>query len=155
MSQSYSMAVFDALMIRALIINDRQRFPDEMRAFDTAFQSRRFRMLITRGILDEYQMESNKFPPFRQELQPTIDRLDRSGRVIYFDEYRLSRSSNPTSVQIAGLPREHRDFIHDAIAAQTSYLITTRQSWLDLSEQTRSRYGLQIVTPGRFAGLEG
>jgi hypothetical protein len=102
------MAVFDALMIRVLIINDRQKFPDEMRAFDTAFQGRRIRMLITRGILDEYQIESNKFPPFRQELQPTIGRLNRLGRVIYFDEYDLSRSSNPSNIQLIGLPQEHR-----------------------------------------------
>lgn len=132
------MAVFDALMIRALIINDRQQFPDEMRAFDTAFQGRRFRMLITRGILDEYLVESNKFPPFRQELQPNIDRLDRLGRVIYFDEYDLSHSSNPPGIQLIGLPQEHRNFIYDAIAAQASYLITTRRAWLDLSEQDQT-----------------
>jgi hypothetical protein len=154
-SQPYTMAVFDALMIRALIINDRQKFPDEMRAFDTAFQGRRIRMLITRGILDEYQIEPNKFPPFRQELQPTIDRLNRLGRVIYFDEYDLSRSSNPSNIQLIGLPQEHRSSIYDAVAAQASYFITTRQSWLDLSEQTGSRYGLQIVTSGTFAELEG
>ena len=151
MSQSSRIAVVDALMMRALAINDRQAFPEELRAFDTAFQARRFRMLITDGILDEYQTESNKFPPFQQELRVTINGLNRLGRVIYFDDYRLNR----TTININGLPQEHTCFVYDAIAARASHLITNRQPWLDLSPQTEASYGLQIVSPPRFVDLEG
>ena len=148
MASSYRLVVFDALMLRALILNDSKRFPDVLAAFRLAFQKRRFRILLTDGILSEYAAESNKFPPFA--VQPTLDRLSRQGRVGHVEENQLNRPD----IRLPRLTREHRAFIMDAIAAGASYLITDRRQWLGLSAQTNS-YGLQIVTPRRFVELEG
>jgi hypothetical protein len=131
-----------------LILNDNERFPDELAAFRTAFQGRRFGVLLTDGILAEYQIEANKFPPF--SLQPSLDTLFGQGRAVRVDEFQLNRSD----IQLTGLPQEHREFILDAIAAGASYVITNRQEWLNLSEQT-NRHGLQIVNPRSFVELEG
>ena len=104
---------------------------------------------MTQGIVSQYLIESIKPPQFRP--QPTLDGLARNARAIYLDEYRLNRFN----VQLAGLPQEHAAIILDAIAARANYCITNCQAWLDLSEETESRYALQIVSPGRFVELEG
>jgi predicted nucleic acid-binding protein len=104
--------------------------------------------LLTDGILSEHLNEAVKPPQF-QPL-PALNQLSNNGRAIYFAENRLDR----TSIELQEFPPEHRAFVADAMAARASYLITNRQPWLDLSPQT-SRYGLQIVTPGRFMELEG
>lgn len=150
MQRAYRLVVFDAHMLRCLAINDNDRFPDELAAFRIAFQGRLFRILVTDGILLQYQTEANRFPPLIQ-LLPTLNSLRRDGRAIYFDEYLL----NCSRVQLTGLPQEHSEFILDAIAARASYCITNRREWLELSEQTESRYGLLIVSPSRFVELEG
>lgn len=141
--------VFNALVLRGLIINDRQQFPDEIQAFTIAFRGRRFRVLLTDGILNEYQANSPSFLPF--ELQPALDNLLRGRRAIYAEESQLQRFP----IELTGLPQEHRPFILDAIAGNANYLITNRRRWLNLTEQAESRHGLSIVTPGRFIELEG
>jgi len=146
---SHNLVVFDALMLRCLLINDNNRFPDELAAFRTAFQNRRFRVLMTNGILEQYLIESNKPPQF-QPL-PILNKLATDGRAIRLDEHRMNRSN----IQLAGLPQEHREFIHDALAARASHLITNRQAWLDLSPETERICGLQIVSPVRFLEMEG
>jgi hypothetical protein len=145
---SYRLVVFDALLLRAYISNDNNRFPDEMAAFRLAFQRRRFRILLTDGILSEYEAESNKFPPFA--VQPTLNGLSRQGRAGHVEENQLNRPN----IRLPRLRREHREFIVDAIAASASHLITNRQEWLRLSAQTNS-YGLQVVMPRRFVEMEG
>ncbi len=141
--------VFDALMLRGLITNDNEIFPDELAAFRVAFEGRRFGTLLTNGILAEYQAESMKAPQFLP--LPILNGLRSTGRTVFFDEHQLQRSN----IRLAGLPREHQSFIHDAIAGRASYLVTNRQAWMDLSDRTESRYGLQIVAPGGFVQLEG
>ena len=136
-------------MLRALSLNDNQVFPEELAAFRAAFRNRRFRILITDGILSQYLIESIRPPRFNP--QRTLDNLYNDGRAIYFDEYSLRRFP----VQLSGLPREHSEFILDAIGAQATYCITNRPEWLKLTEQTESTFGLQIVRPGRFVELEG
>ncbi len=84
-------------------------------------------------------------------MQPLLDELLRGRRAIYFEERQLIRALTETTQ----LPREHRALVEDALGAGASYLITYRRRWLDLSEQMNDRYGLQIVTPGRFVELEG
>ena len=143
------LVVFDALLFRALVVNDRRLFPDQIEAFTVAFRARRFRVVITEGILDEYQIEARNHPPF--QVQPLLDELLRGRRALYFEEYQLNR----VPFEIAPLPREHRRLAGDALAARASYLITNRRRWLELSEQTNDNYGPQIVTPGRFVELEG
>ena len=145
---SYRLVVFNALMLRSLVTNDDEEFHDELAAFRAAFQGRRFRMLLTDGIVSEYLVQSVQVPQF--ELQPTLNSLSNTGRVAYFDEHRLNRSN----FQLIGFPQEHREFILDAIAARASYFITNRQEWLHLSNQTEGRYGLQIISPGGFVELE-
>ena len=152
MSQSFGLVAFDALMLRYFILGDEDRFFDELESAKIALR-RNFRILITDGILTEYQIESNKFPPF--QLQPNLDRLFGGGVMIFFDDYRLDRSLTRSSIQLTGLRQEHRAFIYDPIAARANYLVTTRQSWIDLYTQTTRRYELQIVTPATFVDLEG
>jgi hypothetical protein len=147
-STPYRLVVFDALTLRALVVNDNQVFPEELAAFRTAFRSRQFSILITDGVLDQYLIESTKPPRFNP--QQILDNLRNNGRAIRFDENRLNRFP----VQLLGLPQEHSEFILDALAAQASYCITHRQEWLNLSGQTE-KYGLQIVSPTRFVQLEG
>jgi len=147
-ASSYRLVVFDALMLRALILNDSKKFPDVLAAFRVAFQGRRFQILLTDGILSEYEAESNKFPPF--QVQPTLNRLSRQGRAGHVEENRLNRPN----IRLRRLRREHREFILDALAGRASYLITNRRQWLSLSAHTNS-YGLQIVSPRRFVELEG
>ena len=149
MTSLQRLVVFDARALRGLIVNDRRYFPDDLGAFRVAFQSRRFRILLTDGILREYEIESNNPPQFL--LQPTLNKLQQQVRIIYFDENTLERS--PT--ELSGLPKEHRVFILDSIAARAAFFITNRRIWLDLSEQTETRYGLRIVAPARFVELEG
>ena len=148
MASSYRLVVFDALMLRALILNDSKRFPDVLAAFRIAFRRRRFQILLTDGILAEYETESNKFPPF--PVQPTVNSLSRQDRAGHVEEDRLNRPN----IRLPRLRWEHREFILDAIAARASYLITNRQQWLRLSEQTIG-YGLQVLTPRQFVELEG
>ena len=147
--------MFDAHMIRALVFNDRTFTPDELTAFDAAFQGRRFRMLTTPSILEEYRKQANIFPPFQQQLVPTIDRLNQLGRIVHFDERRLDRFLNRSNIQLVGLRQEHLAFVHDAIAAGVAYCVTNRQEWLRVPDMNENLHGLQIVTPARFAQLEG
>lgn len=148
MSSPYRLVVFNALMLRALVSNDDEQFPDELAAFRAAFQGRRFRILLTDGILAQYEFEALKAPRIRS--QPMLSNLSRMGRAIYVDVGRL----NPVPVQPRGLPQEHREFILDAMATRASYVITHCREWLRLSPQT-SDYNLQIVTPRRFVELAG
>ena len=140
--------VFDALLLRALIINDRLIFPNELSAFRLAFRGRRFQILITDGIIREYQAESNRPPQFLP--LPTLANLSQSGRVVRRDESELNRFS----ITLAGLPKEHRPFVWDAIAAGAEYLITDRQRWLNIFPNVETAYNLRIVTPGTFVELE-
>ena len=149
MPVSYRLVVFNALMMRALIINDDEQYHDELAAFRIAFQGRRFNLVITEGIISEYQADSRQAFPTR--LQPVLNNHLRQGRAVFLDENLLNRAA----VELSGLPREHSAFILDAVAAGADYLVTKRRSWLNLSEQTESRYGFRIVTPARFVELEG
>ncbi len=149
MTTARRIVAFNAHTLRGLIISDENLFPNELQAGRLAFQSRRFPILITDGILFEYETEANKFPPF--QLQPTLNRLLGSGRALRLHEYRLNRFR----IDLSGLPQEHTAFVLDAVAARASYLITDRQRWLELSAQTEGEYGLRIVTPRRFVELEG
>ena len=70
MSASYRLVVFNALMMRGLITNNDDEFnddefPDELAAFRAAFHGRRFRVLLTDGIVYQYQIESLKAPQFQ------------------------------------------------------------------------------------------
>ena len=142
------LVVFDALLFRALVVNDRRLFPDEIEAFTLAFKARRFRVVITEGILDEYESEARNYPPF--QVQPPLDELLRGRRALYFEEYHLNR----VPFQVTHLPIEHRTFVGDALVARASYLVTDWSGWLRASGQTE-RYGLRIVKPRRFVELEG
>ena len=140
---------FNSHMLLGLIINDSRRFSDELAAFRVAFQDRRFPILVTDGILIEYMDENNRLPA--GQIQPKLNELYGTGRVVRKQEHLLERFP----IDLQGLPDEHPVFILDALAAHASYLITDRRRWLQLSEQLHDRYGLQIVTPGRFVELEG
>ena len=143
------LVVFDALMLKAYASHDVHSFPDELEAFQVSFRRRRFRMLVTSGILDEYQKAADKPPQF--QLQPVVNELNESGAIVNLDEYKLSRFP----VQLTGLSKWHQVLIRDAIAGGASYMITKWQRWLDMTDQTEPRYGLHIVTPTRFVELEG
>jgi len=143
------LVVFNGLTLRALVLNDRRHFPEELSAFRLAFRGRRFRLLTTDGIIREYQSEAINPPQFMP--LPKLTDLSETGRAIFLDQSQLNRSS----VGMPGLPNEHRAFVLDAIAAAAEYLITNRQRWLAISEKVRESYGLQIVTPARFVELEG
>ena len=142
------LVVFDALLFRALVVNDRRLFPDEIEAFTVAFRARRFRVVVTEGILREYGIQARNHPPF--QVQPLLDELLRGRRALYFEEYQLNR----VPLEVLHLPREHRRFVGDALAARASYLVTDWRGWLRASGQTE-RYGLRIVKPRRFVELEG
>ncbi len=149
MTTSLPLVAFNGLMIKALAVNDRSIYPDELDAFSTAFRGQRFRLLITDGILVEYRIEANNPPALF--VQPVLDDLASTLRTVYLDEYSL----NDVTLELSGLPTEHVAFIRDAIAANASYLITKRQRWLRLSDQTESTHGLRIVTPAQFVQFEG
>jgi len=140
--------VFDAFSLRGLALNDGNLFPDELSAFRLAFRGRRFRMLVTDGILREYTAESTNRPQFLPV--PTLTRLSDLGRAIFRDESQLARSP----IDLPGLPREHRAFVIDAIAAGASYFITKYLRWLGLTDRTETSFGLSIVSPARFVELE-
>jgi hypothetical protein len=76
--------------------------------------------------------------------------LTERGRIVYLDEPRLNR----TPVALTGLPKEHRSFMLDSIASGAEYFITKRSRWLNMLEEVRVSYGLQIVSPARFVELE-
>ena len=149
MTTSLPLVAFNSLMIKALALNDRSIYPEELDAFSTAFRGQRFRLLITDGILVEYQTEANNPPAFL--VQPVLNSLASTQRTVYLDEYSLG----DVTLELSGLPSEHRAFIRDTIAANASYLITKRQRWLSLSEQTENTHGLRIVTPAQFVQFEG
>ena len=143
------LAVFDARMLKAYASHDVHSFPDELEAFQVSLRRRQFRMLLTSGILDEYQKTANKPPQF--QLQPVINELNDTGAILNLDEYRLGRFP----VQLTGLTKRHQPLIRDAILGGASYLITDWRKWLDLTDQTETQYNLHIVTPARFVELEG
>ena len=74
------LAVFDALMLKAYASDDVHSFTDELEAFQVSFPRRRFRMLLTSGILDEYQKAADKPPQF--QLQPIINELNDNGAIV-------------------------------------------------------------------------
>ena len=141
--------VLNGLLLRTLIVNDRRIYADELEALTAAFRGRRFRLLVTDGILDEYLTESRVLPQF--QIQPTLDNLMRRRRAIYFEEGQLST----TSINPRDLPASHRVVVRDAISADASYLVTTRRRWLGISDRIESGYRLRIVSPRRFVELEG
>ena len=145
----YRVVVFDSLMFRAYAIDDAHAFPDELAAFQVSFRRRRFRILLTSAILSQYQSEANKAPQF--QLLPVLNALEETGVTVFLDEYRIDRST----IELIGFRKWHQAFILDAIGAGAAYFITNRPIWLDLSEQTETRYSLGIVTPARFVELEG
>jgi predicted nucleic acid-binding protein len=136
-------------MMRALVINDQDIFRDELAAFRVAFRGRRFRILITRGIIAEYQNDVKETFPI--QLQPALDNQLRSGRAIYLEDSQLPLPQ----VATIDLPKEHESFVLDAIAGKASYLVTSRRRWLGLSDRLEENHGLRVVTPGRFVELEG
>ena len=138
----------NGLLLRALIINDRRTYADELEALTIIFRGRRFRLLVTRGILDEYRTESQMLPQF--QIQPTLDNLVSRSRAIYFEEDQLS----PTSIDPRDLPASHRVVVRDAISADARYVVTTRRKWLDMSDRIESGFGLRIVSPRRFVELK-
>ena len=143
------LVVFDAVTVRGLILNDSSNFSDELAAFRVAFRGRRFRLLLTDHIVQEYESESIKPPQL--PLQAGLARLATTARTIQRDESQLNRRT----VSLRGFASEHRYFILDSIAAGVEYFITKRQTWLSMEEQARSRYNLHIVTPAQFVELEG
>ena len=141
--------VFDALMVKAYASSDSHSFPNELEAFQVSFRRQQLRMLLTSGILDQYQKTADKPPQF--QLQPILNALNETGATIHRDEYHLIRGP----IDLTGLPKWHQTLMRDAIAGGAAYLITNWPRWLDLSEQTETKYGLSIVTPARFVELEG
>jgi len=143
------LVVFDALMLKRYASGDANSFQDELEAFQVPFRRRRFRMLLTTGILDEYQKEADKAPQF--QLQPILNTLSETGTTIYRDEYHLNRGP----IELTGLTKRHQSLIRDAISGGAAYLITIWPMWLKLSQQAETKYGLNIVTPAKFVELEG
>ena len=143
------LVVFDAVTVRGLILNDSHEFSDELAAFRVAFRGRRFRLLLTDQIIQEYVTEAVKPPQL--PLQGALARLATTARTIHRDESQLNRRE----ISLRGFVREHRDFILDSIAAGVEYFVTKRQTWLGMEEEARRRYGLHIVTPAQFVELEG
>ena len=149
MAAQQRLAVFDALMVRALALNDMALFPDELAAFRVVFRGQRFRVLLTDAIITEYQNTSKNYPQFI--LQPTLDAIADSDRSLHHEESALDRSP----IALERLPKRHRPLVHDAIAGHAEYFVTKWPLWLRLEEQARSRYNLHIVTPAQFVELEG
>ena len=149
MAAPQRLVVFDALMVRALALNDTELFPDALAAFRIAFRGQRFRILLTDGIIDEYQKLSNKNPQF--PLQPILNDIADSGRSILHERTSL----NQTPVKLDQLPKRHHTLIEDSVVANAEYLVTKWPLWLRVAEQARTRYGLHIVTPAQFVELEG
>ena len=143
------LVVFDALMLRAYASHDAHSFPAELEAFQVSFRRRRFRMLLTSGILDQYQREAINAPQFL--LQPVLSDLNERGITFHRDEYHLNRGP----IELTGLTKRHQPLIRDAVAGGVAYLITNWPMWLKLTDQTESKYGLSIVTPATFVELEG
>lgn len=143
------LVVFDALSLRCFALGDQRLFREELSAFGMAFRGRKFRLLVTDGILAEYQAESNNFPQYLP--LPVLNNLADRGRAIFLDELRLQRHP----VALDGFPSQHKALILDSIAAGAEYFITKRSRWLAMNEESVSVYGLHIVTPARFVELEG
>ena len=106
-------------------------------------------MLLTDGILDEYQKTSDRVPQF--QLQPALRDIAIGTNVVRLDEYFLNRFP----INLNPIPREHRAYIEDAIGAGAEFLITRNERWLRLSPDSSERYGLYIVTPEHFLDIEG
>lgn len=84
MAASQRLVVFDALMIRALALNDTALFPEELGAYHVAFRGQRFRVLLTDRIIREYQKASDYYPTIA--LQPTLDAIADSRRSLFLEE---------------------------------------------------------------------
>ena len=143
------LVVFDALMVRALTLNDTAIFPDELAASRIAFRGQRFRVLLTDGIITEYQKASFYSPQI--VLQPTLEAIADSGRSLYLEESALHRRP----VNLERFPKRHRLLVREAIVGDAEYFVTGWPPWLRVAELARSRYGLHIVTAARFFELEG
>ena len=144
-----SLVVFNARTLKAYASQDSGSFPNEIEAFQVPLRHRRFRILLTDGLISEYQREANQAPQF--QLQPILNTLDDSGLILKLDENQLSR----TPVELTGFTKWHQTFIRDAIGGGATYLVTNYPRWLNLSEQTVPSHGLFVVTPASFVELEG
>ena len=143
------LVVFDAITFKNYASGESDLFPDEIDAFRVPIYRRQLAILLTDGILSEYQQEANKPPQIR--LLPVVNKLNQDGIVLNKDEYRIRRFP----VDIPRFPQWHKTFILDAIGANGEYLVTNRRRWLSMEGQARSRYNLHIVTPAQFVELEG
>ena len=148
MGSARRLIVYDGETLRGRILNEPTIFPDEIAAFRPAYRGRPWRILLTDGILDEYQILSERRPQF--QLQPALNTLAQECRTTRLDESRLNRFP----VILNGFPREHKTYILDAIAGNAEYFVTKRERWLAMSQESASTYGLYIVTPGRLVELE-
>ena len=143
------LVVFDAHTIRGSIIAGPGVHSVEAEAIRVLVRSRNLRMLLTDGILDEYQKTSNRVPQF--QLQPTLNEIAQTTNAILLDNYHLDR----TPLNLNRFPREHRAYVRDSIGARSKYFITDNNLWLRMSQETSDRYGLFILTPEHFLEIEG
>ena len=143
------LVVFDAHTIRGSIIAGSSAGSVEAETIRAVVRRGDLRMLLTDGILDQYQKTSDKVPPF--QLQPALNDIRRNTKAILLDEYHLDR----TDLNLRRFPREHRAYIRDSIGARAEYFITKYNRWLLMSPETSERFGLFIITPKHFLEIEG
>lgn len=136
-------------MVKAYASGDSHFFPNELEAFQVSFRQQQIRMLLTSGILDEYQKIADKAPQI--QLQPILNTLSESIVAISMDESQLRRYTT----RLISVPKWHYGLIRDAIRGRAAYLITDWPRWLDIAQQAEIQHGLSIVTPARFVELEG
>lgn len=143
------LVVFDAHTIRGFIIAGPTSISAEADAIRAVVRSKILRMLLTDGIIDQYQKTSDKVPQF--QLQPALNDIARNTNAILLGEYHLDR----ITLNLSGFPREHRAYLRDSIGAQAEYFVTSNNLWLRMSPETSERYGLFIITPEHFLEIEG
>ena len=143
------LVVFDGHTIRGSIIDDPASTSAEADAIRLVVRSTNLRMLLTVGILDEYQKTSDRVPKF--QLQPALNEIARGTNAVLLDEYYLNRFP----INLNPIPREHRAYVQDAVGSGAEYFITRNERWLRLSAESSARYGLFIVTPEYFLEIEG
>ena len=143
------LVVFDGHTIRGYIIGDPTSNLAEAEAIRVIVRSTNLRMLLTDGILDEYQKTSDRVPQF--QLQPALNEITRITKAILLTEYRIDR----TPLNLSQIAKEHRAYLQDAIGAGAEYLITRNERWLRMSRETSERYGLFVITPQHFLEIEG
>ena len=143
------LVVFDGHTIRGFIIDDPTSTLAEADAIRLVVRSANLQMLLTVGILEEYQKTSDRVPHF--QLQPALNGIARDTNATRLDEYFLDRAP----LNLSSFPREHRAYIRDSIGARAEYFITSDNRWLRMSPETSERYGLFIITPEHFLEIEG